>query len=442
MKQYWEKIASYLLYLLIFLLPWQTRWIWQEGLLNGGTWEYGTFSIYAIDILLVIILVVSFLAPKQSISSTKRWWVLLFSFFSIGFVSIIWSSNNQLSLYSALKLLEGMAMIWLVLRIKFQWRALGIAFIASGVVQATLAIVQFFSQRIVANKWLGLAAHDPAILGEFVVETDGGRFLRAFGSFPHPNMLAGFLVICLIVLVGFLFTMYRDEKPRVLSIVLTVSSFVVIYYGLILTFSRSAWLIYALLILFMITLSISQRDHYRLRILGSMVFWIILVTGFSIILFPEIIQTRTFSSGRLEAQSAATRTEYFIQSGEIISDNWYQGVGIGSYTQALYDRNTTRESWSYQPVHNIYALITAEIGIFGGFLFLVVIFEFFRRVFYNGWSMLRSNTWFLTFAVAFTALLLIGIFEHYLWSLSFGVLFFWLILGLWIRSNHEISVDN
>ena len=52
-----EKIISFGLYLLVFLLPWQTRWIIRAGEINGGYWEYGTISLYGTDVLLFLLLV-------------------------------------------------------------------------------------------------------------------------------------------------------------------------------------------------------------------------------------------------------------------------------------------------------------------------------------------------------------------------------------------------
>ena len=52
-----NKIINYLLLLFLFLLPWQTRWIYQPGYLNSGYWEYGTYSFYGTQILLWLIII-------------------------------------------------------------------------------------------------------------------------------------------------------------------------------------------------------------------------------------------------------------------------------------------------------------------------------------------------------------------------------------------------
>src|SRR3989344_8978085 len=40
------------IYSFIFLLPWQTRLIWHSAKLNGGSWEYGSYSLYATELVL------------------------------------------------------------------------------------------------------------------------------------------------------------------------------------------------------------------------------------------------------------------------------------------------------------------------------------------------------------------------------------------------------
>ena len=56
MKNTLQKIIEYGFYLFLFILPWQTRWIIVPGEINEGYFEYGTYSLYGSDILLIILL--------------------------------------------------------------------------------------------------------------------------------------------------------------------------------------------------------------------------------------------------------------------------------------------------------------------------------------------------------------------------------------------------
>jgi hypothetical protein len=118
MSKYLSKITEYGFYLFIFLLPWQTRWIWHHGFLAGDHWEYGTFSLYGADILLVILFLLSLFLPHRQVRGTQRWWVLIGSFFLICFASIFWSQNKEVSWYAAARLGEGILADFLILRPK------------------------------------------------------------------------------------------------------------------------------------------------------------------------------------------------------------------------------------------------------------------------------------------------------------------------------------
>ena len=50
------KIIEYLFYFFIFLLPWQTRWIFHDSLIGGEIYEYGRLSLYGFDVVFIILL--------------------------------------------------------------------------------------------------------------------------------------------------------------------------------------------------------------------------------------------------------------------------------------------------------------------------------------------------------------------------------------------------
>ena len=185
-------------------------------------------------------------------------------------------------------------------------------------------------------------------------------------------------------------------------------------------------------------ISFWHKDSYRLKIMMQISIWLILLVAFSVVMLPEMWQARLTTSGRLEMKSTQERVEYYSQAKDLIKDYWYQGVGIGSFTQATYNQDASKEVWNYQPVHNIYLLVMTEVGIFGGLIFLLIVFEFFRRVLGRCFIELKEDNWFLVYSLAFVSLLIIGPLDHYLWSLSFGMMLFWLVLGLWLKRYQEV----
>jgi uncharacterized membrane protein len=54
-----QRLTNYLILLFLFLLPWQTRWIIESGILNNRPWEFGTVSLYGTEILLWLIVILT-----------------------------------------------------------------------------------------------------------------------------------------------------------------------------------------------------------------------------------------------------------------------------------------------------------------------------------------------------------------------------------------------
>src|SRR3989339_860651 len=102
-----KKILNYLILLLIFLLPLQTRYINEYGSLNGGYWEYGTFSLYGTQILLWLIVLIfginkffkkEFWRPiitKEHLSKSYKRLIFLLFFLLFNFINILYSIDRQ-----------------------------------------------------------------------------------------------------------------------------------------------------------------------------------------------------------------------------------------------------------------------------------------------------------------------------------------------------------
>jgi O-antigen ligase len=138
---------------------------------------------------------------------------------------------------------------------------------------------------------------------------------------------------------------------------------------------------------------------------------------------------RAGANGRLENISIQERVINFGRAEEVIRENFTLGSGLGNYTQKVFDKYPNLKSWEYQPVANIYVLILAELGFVGLILFLTMVGFIFLRLGFNAYGPLSLS------------LLIMGLFDHWIFSLSFGILLFWLALGLlWKRCFiHELT---
>ncbi len=434
-----KKIIEYLFYGLVFFLPWQTRWRFHRAVLNGGAWEYGSFSLYAVDLLfLAIILGVFFLwlsrkkEEKQDIRISPAWWLAGILELAV-FISMFFAESRPIAFYGWIKFLEALGLFWAISEIRPKFSRVCAALGAAGLAQSALAFWQFFSQSVFAGRWLGMSAQSAKDLGVSVIEIGNERWLRAYGSFPHPNMLGGFLSLAIIALTGLYIYNSNElkkkwDRRRRLYNLFILLAIAAVTSGSFLSFSRSAWLALGFAAAMLFVVFWNARRHLRFQVLKCAGV-IALSFAMMAVNFSGLFLSRFDDSQRLEKISIGQRAAYVEESWEIIKRNWLGGTGMGNYTLAVHDQiGPEREAWNYQPVHNIYILAFAELGIFGFAAFMAFIVLLGYGILEDrGLRLLENNVYFIMFAM----LVLIGLFDHYLWSLSFGMLVFWMIAGLY-----------
>lgn len=91
-------------------------------------------------------------------------------------------------------------------------------------------------QRSLGWQHLGEFPLDPALSGVSVIQVDQLRWLRPYALLPHPNILAGFLTVALLALV------YPLTDPRPSIRIIAHGILIIGLWGLLLTFSRGAWI--------------------------------------------------------------------------------------------------------------------------------------------------------------------------------------------------------
>jgi len=466
-----DKIIEYGLYLFVFLLPWQTRWIYQEATVNGGAWEYGRFSLYGTEILLILLLILMLARqliikstksqipnPKQILNSkipiSKTLLAAIVLFIVWSGLSIVWSSNKGLAWYGWLRLVEGLGLFWLILndwRIVYESPTAGSrinaqacrefaddsrmvhgfniqniinVLILSGVVQAIFGISQFMRQVLIpANKWLGLAVIDPWQAGTSVIEFLDQRWLRAYGALSHSNILGGFLAICLLIIIINLWrsdAFSQGKRFTCLNLFYWLSA-IIIFFGLLATFSRGAWLAFFIPFIGSFIYGLIRKAKNIIKINAIIIACFVGVIGLFLAVFPyQLITTRFHQDTRLEKMSIDQRIASLRQAQFIFKNNPIIGVGLNNYTLALQKNEPNQPAWYYQPAHNVYLLILSELGVIGlGSLFMILISLAIIII------KQRSR-----FGLLFLPLLIIGLFDHYLWSLNFGVMLWWLVIAM------------
>ncbi|KKR21656.1 MAG: O-antigen ligase-related protein [Parcubacteria group bacterium GW2011_GWE2_39_37] len=443
-----KKIIEYGLYLFAFLLPWQTRWIIKSVEINHAYWEYGTMSLYAVDVILLVILFLwiflkIYHTRFRHISLGKNKDLLSYSIwglFAISLASIVFSGDRWLAFFITSRLFFALGLFYLIVDFDYKKNRL-IFYLTSGLASsALLAIWQFISQDTFANKWLGLASHQAATLGTSVVEiykygSLPERWLRAYGSFDHPNMLGGMMAIGIIIL--FKILLERHEKERQVKKINLINLLLYFYFiifsaALFFSFSRTAWLGLVLGLFGFVIFLVKDKNWKGLKVIfgGIGVMIISFLPLWSV--YHDLAIARFNIYSRLEQRSIVERVSSSNEAWKIIKESPWGGAGLGNYGLAVKGNEPDEQSWYYQPVHNVFLLIWAETGILGFLLFIGILVSVVT-------NSLKTNNKFNLALIATISFFML--FDHWLWSLHFGILIFWLLLGLSVRANNSFYDD-
>ncbi len=343
-------------------------------------------------------------------------------------LSIMWSLDWRISLHVSFHLWLVFG-LYLALRDTPQaWRWFAFGSCAALMVQAIIGLTQFNTQSTTFTMALGLewpGDLTPQIAGASVVQlADGTRWLRAYGTLPHPNILGGFILAFLAAPVT-LFLIQPKRKVAALMI------FAIAIILIALTFSRSAWLgvgAFALTILF----HFRRFERKRLIALGltSMLCLFILVIPFRQLFFTRVGDERA----QTEQVSTYTRLWLIERTWEIIQEHPLLGIGVGNYSLALSQH--VADFYDIEPVHNTPLLIVSELGIGGAVLLIGLAAALGRKVAASRYpvAIILSGT--------LVALLVISFFDHYLWTLSPGWLLSGTVLGLWASQMSQRHVGS
>ena len=396
-----DRLSKICLYSWLIIWPWQTKLI-----LRSSASAYLEISLF-LSLILLLIPLISW--RRQEKINIYLWLAGL-----VPFLSIFWAEDKILAAYRCLILILGILLFNLIkesdsLKIKSIIKYFLIGLIAP----AFLAIWQFFTQSTIATKYLGLAYHSAAVLGDAVIETETGRYLRAYGPFDHPNILGGVMVLGIILI---LYSSLKD-KLDIRKRIFYLFSFAIFYLALLVSFSRAA-ILALLLSLPFIFINFWRCGSVQKKII--VIFSILIIGVSAVVIIPNhnLFFTRIETENRLEKKSISERELYFEQAKEVIKAKPFLGTGIGNYITELSALFPGQPAWYYQPVHDYWLLIWAELGIIGLLSAVSFWLYLFKVSFKNGFWPLMS------------ALFIFSLFDHWLWTQPLELLIFFVLIGL------------
>lgn len=442
MKLFFKNAGWYLFLIFILTFSWQTRLIFSPVYVDNWYFEYASLSLYFSDIVilisalsLLVFFLLNFNFKKLFFKEIKTFWYILGVWELFLIVSISQAVNWQLSLWHYFWFLF-LALIVYLFSVYYKKNSNLILnlFIIGTLPQAMLAIWQFFYQKAFSCKYLGLASHYSSQLGDVVIETSSGRWLRAYGGLDHPNILAALLATVILLVINLLFKEAKKEYNlnRLLRSIWLWLALLINFLALFFTFSRSVWLAFILAFIILISFSLKEKKirNQAIKIfLSLLVFSVVLAQVYSFLIFE-----RFDLNSRLEDKSISERYDQTFEAKGIIENNIYLGVGLGNYTLKLQERNPLTPVFSWQPVHNSFLFLWAETGIFSLIIFCFLLVYGFIRT----WQ--RKQILGLSLLALLVIVLLS---EHWLFSLHFGWLFLGLIFSfIFFKKNEKIKIKS
>jgi len=344
----------------------------------------------------------------------------LIIFLVVSAISIKNSSSYILSSYSFLKLIEFVIFYFYIKSYaiyNFGFIPSLIAIISGAVFQSVVAITQFWKQSDLGLRILGesLITRDLTGIASFY-NLYGERVIRAYGTTPHPNILAAYLFLAIFAF--YFIWLYRGMSKLYLFI-----------YGLILlafffTFARV--MIFLLFLNFLIR-TILVRLKFKDRYWNKRLALIFLATAVVIIILCVFYWPDVVSRIKISADEEAVQLRIFYGMESLKSGLHWFGIGPGNFVNWLMVQSPNISRSLYQPVHNIYLLLYSETGILGISTFLLFLI-FLAKDFIFRTHM--KKLYHFSFFLVFLSILFMGLFDHFLLTLQQGRFVFWLTLAL------------
>jgi hypothetical protein len=314
----------------------------------------------------------------------------------------LFSRLPAISLYWLIKIIELLVVFSLTKKMlkTLKEKSILTAFLLSGLFELFLSMAQFINKHSVQGifYYFGERLMSLSTPGVAKASLQGIEFLRPYGTFSHPNSLAGFFL----VLYFFVLTYKKFNQYLVLKYLFLFVSSILFF----ISFSKTAIIVYLLLncIYYLLTIK-SVKTICKPCIIARI----------SIVVVISFI----FLQATTDPLTINKRIELMRNSITIIFNHPIFGVGLGSYLIEQAKYSSEYYLFFNQPVHNIFLLFISETGlILGGFILYQLINLLMHR-------RLTKYQWLLIFVIIIT-----GFFDHYWLTLQQNFLLMGLVMGV------------
>ncbi|MBU1953813.1 O-antigen ligase family protein [Patescibacteria group bacterium] len=387
---------------------------------TGNFNEYASFFIYLGDLLLLFACFFYGLAilrgetKKEFSFGSWQITVALLAFAATMLLSVFFAEYWQVALLQFLRFVLLLLLYFLLINDLLERKEVLRFFLYGLLAQSLIAFGQYIFQGSLGLRFLGEPILSSDLPGVAKIDFAGMKLVRAYGTFPHPNVFGGILVAGIF----WLYYLYRKN----LHLLGTIG--VILLMALLFTFSRSAFLALGGGLLVLFSLHEGKIRWKYLLLFGC-------VALFLIVLFnlEGVLIQRVFLGD--DPKSALERLEYITAGKKMFFEHPF-GVGMGNFTLIMQNYLGVKLSpWLLQPVHNVYMLMSNEAGFLGVTALLVLLGVTFFRLLKASRSGDEDERIFTAVSITILLILaLISLFDHYLLTLYGGQVFFVIYLAL------------
>ncbi len=375
---FFKKINTLLLIVFIFLLPVQfgKHFFFDFSYLSGIRVDYLAPTVYLIDIVFLFLLLINIKTIKPLFQNKK-----LFIFIFLIFLNLLFAQNKLLATYYYLRLIEIILIFFIYKKNKLSAKEILFPLIFSSFIQLVLVLDQFMNKHSIQGifYFFGERYFNLSTPGIAKASLSGIEFLRPYGSFSHPNSLAGFYLL----LYFFILTNRKFNKLTLLkNIFLFISSILVL-----ISFSKIA----------IVSFLILNTGYWILNTKNKCI--LCLIAKISVFFIVSLI----FLTAQTDPLTIKKRIFLIQNSFLIIRQNLFFGAGAGNYLLAQNKLSQQYLDIINQPVHNIFILFFSQWGMISfGLLSLTI----------NWLKEVPKKYYFL-----FLVIIITGFFDHYWISL-------------------------
>lgn len=426
-----DKIRNILLFTFLLLLPIQLgkHFFLDFSFINGVRIDYLAPTLYLLDILAVGLFVLNWKVIANHLQKNAQ---IFLVFAVLGGVNILLAREPLIALYTAVRYAE-MYFLFIVFRnldsilpvgrqvaLSVRSRMTLIPLLIGSVVELGLSVYHIWAGQSAQGifYWLGERAFSASTPGIATISLFDNVILRPYGTFSHPNSMAGFyLLVYVFVLMSPMMGSYRPAKQDSRMTAVRFGLLVISSCLILISFSKIAIFCFLLVNVYYlfrgIKLDCKLCKFARITSLG--------------------VVSLIFLSGQSDILSWEKRVLLLQQSIGVLVAHPLFGVGLGN---SLYYQSNLTSMLPYsfiQPVHNIFLLLVTEFGLVGLFVALFLLGKFWEPRRLRKFRELPG----LGKSALFWCLLVIGItgfFDHYWLTLIQNQLLIGVILGLCVRS--------